>query len=68
MPYVGWRIFAYRYYHDRPFLQTPVAKTDLMKTIRDTFQAPEKEGVHDDYLWALALAFINGAGSTKRKA
>jgi hypothetical protein len=41
LTYVGWRIFAYRYYHARPFLQAPVAKTDLVKTIRDSFQAPD---------------------------
>jgi hypothetical protein len=38
MTYLGWMIFAYRYYHDKPFLQAPVAKTDLVKAVRNSFQ------------------------------
>lgn len=41
MPYVGWMILAYRYYHNRPFLQPHVAKTDLAKAVHDSFQAPD---------------------------
>jgi hypothetical protein len=41
MTYVGWIIFAYRYYHNRPFLQPRVAKTGLVKAISDSFQAPD---------------------------
>jgi len=41
MPYVGWMILAYRCYHDMPILQAPLAKTDLVKTIRDSFQPPD---------------------------
>jgi hypothetical protein len=41
MTYLGWMIFAYRYYHDKPFLQAPVAKTNLVKAVRNSFQEPD---------------------------
>ena len=41
MPYVGWKILAYRYYHNRPLLQPRVAKTDLVKAVRESFQTSD---------------------------
>jgi hypothetical protein len=38
---MGWIIFAYRYYHNRPFLQPRLAQTELVKAIHDSFQAPD---------------------------
>jgi hypothetical protein len=34
-------ILAYRYYHARPFLQPRVARIDLVKTIRESFQGSD---------------------------
>ena len=41
MSYVGWKIFAYRYYHDKPELRRPVSKEILRNNLRQRFQSPE---------------------------
>ena len=30
MMYVGWKVLAYRYYHDEPGQQVPVSKEELL--------------------------------------
>jgi len=41
MPYVGWKILAYQYYHDRPELQARITEEELLTTVRDSFKAPD---------------------------
>ena len=39
-------------------MQINSLRYQVSKTGNLLFESPEKEGVHDDYLWALALVFI----------
>ena len=41
MPYVGWKVIAYQYYHDEPGLQAPITKEELLSAVRDSFKAPD---------------------------
>jgi hypothetical protein len=41
MTYIGWKVFAYRYYHNKPELQAPISKQELLDTIRQSFQGPD---------------------------
>ena len=41
MPYVGWKVLAYQYYHDEPGLQAPITKEELLSAVRDSFKAPD---------------------------
>jgi hypothetical protein len=41
LSYVGWKIFAYRYYRDQPELQGRVSKETLRNDLRQRFQSPD---------------------------
>jgi hypothetical protein len=38
MEYVGWKIFAYRYYHDQPGLQRGISKQEFLERIKQCFK------------------------------
>jgi hypothetical protein len=41
MSYVGWKILAYRYHHDKPEQQAPISKEELVNSVRQSFQSPD---------------------------
>jgi hypothetical protein len=41
LPYVGWKILAYQYYHDKPGLQASITREKLLTDVRDSFKAPD---------------------------